>query len=646
MKPTITTLILLFFTMFAFGQGKGIKFKYKAHFEQFDSLNNAKNKDAKNILKYLQNTNDYKTNDSLKTMISICWAIYYIVNEDNINNVNKYCDECINIALKSKMYGIASKCAHNKAVAYDFKDRLDTAIILENKAALYARKGNDLANYFKAKLAISRRMANLGEYQKSSELLKKIIDSIDDPETKGVGYLVLASNSYETQTNLKNTDLYFKKALKLIKCAKYDRLIWEGIRNYSKFLNSQKRYKEALLYSDSITIVSKSIEANAANLMIKSNAYFGLNNSSKAIELINQKIILDNKIKDDFELALDYKERGKIYENIGNNKLSLIDYKQAKTLFKNSEGAQELDFYKHYIHTYLKINNPDIVNDFLLFLKINDSIYKNKASNNLFDIETKFKVVDKDIQIQQAKNKQNIGIGIIGVLGLLTVGGFLWFKNKQKTTALQNQNAKLSLQHNLNLMQLDNLNKQLDPHEIKNILANISPEIQRKAPEAYDKMTKLLNITRASLSINSITDSIENQLQQIEDYLSLEKTVLEVPLSYSINNSVENSKQIPRLLLKNLVENSIKHGIKNKKEGGNIDVVISENNNHINIVIDDTGIGRQHAISLDSGIGTSTYINLFTTLNKKNTANASFNFIDKQEGTTVAVVIPENYKYV
>ena len=103
---------------------------------------------------------------------------------------------------------------------------------------------------------------------------------------------------------------------------------------------------------------------------------------------------------------------------------------------------------------------------------------------------------------------------------------------------LQSQNTLLGLQQNLNAMQLDNLNKQLDPHEIKNILANISPEIQRNAPEAYNKMTKLLNLTRASLSSNSITDSIENQLQQIEDYLSLEKTVLPVPLHYTIKNKV------------------------------------------------------------------------------------------------------------
>ena len=56
-------------------------------------------------------------------------------------------------------------------------------------------------------------------------------------------------------------------------------------------------------------------------------------------------------------------------------------------------------------------------------------------------------------------------------------------------------------------------------------------------------------------------------------------------------------------------------------------------------------MGRQQAISLDSGIGTSTYINLFETLNKTNTQKASFNIIDKEQGTKIEVVIPNDYKY-
>ena len=149
------------------------------------------------------------------------------------------------------------------------------------------------------------------------------------------------------------------------------------------------------------------------------------------------------------------------------------------------------------------------------------------------------------------------------------------------------QNTLLGLQQNLIEAELSNLNKQLDPHEIKNLLAHISPEIQEKAPESYRKMLKLFNLTKASLNSSSITDTIENQLMQIDDFLSLEKSMSAIPLEYSIQNSIENTQtEIPRFLLKNLVENAIKHGIKQQETGGNISVTVQEKDNFIYIAVD------------------------------------------------------------
>ena len=204
----------------------------------------------------------------------------------------------------------------------------------------------------------------------------------------------------------------------------------------------------------------------------------------------------------------------------------------------------------------------------------------------------------------------------------------------------------MGLRQNLIESELYSLNKQLDPHEIKNLIAYISPEIQEKAPESYRKMLKLFNLTKSSLNSNSLTDTIENQLQQIDGFLSLEKSMSPKPFDYTIDNFVTNTQvQIPRLLLKNLVENAIKHGIKQQENGGTVAVRIEEKENFICISVDDTGIGRQQAISLDSGIGTSTYQKLFAILNPKNKVNATFDVIDKQKGTKVEVKIPTNYKY-
>jgi len=286
-------------------------------------------------------------------------------------------------------------------------------------------------------------------------------------------------------------------------------------------------------------------------------------------------------------------------------------------------------------------------------LKLTEKKLDTAFVNKLSYYETKYKTAEKEtkiksqqLELQKEKTSKYLAFGGIGFLLLLSGGGFWFFKNKQKQKELQNQNTMLGLQQNLNAMELQSLNKQLDPHEIKNLLANISLEIQEKAPDSYKKMLKLFNITKASLNSNSLTESIEKQVQQIQDLLELEKSMLSVPFEYSIKNTIENKEpQIPRLMLKNLVENAIKHGIKGTKSGGKIEVFLFEKNNFITIMVDDTGKGRQQDILSDSGIGTSTYQKLFATLNQKNKESATFEIIDKEQGTKVEVKIPTNYKY-
>ena len=300
----------------------------------------------------------------------------------------------------------------------------------------------------------------------------------------------------------------------------------------------------------------------------------------------------------------------------------------------------------------LEISKKELDSNFTDKIAFYDTKYKTAEkqakinAQNLQLEKRKLQIKTQQLQIQKEKANKNIALTGIAFILLLGFGGFWLYRNKQKQAILQSQNTLLGLQQNLVEAELSNLNKQLDPHEIKNLLASISPEIQEKAPESYKKMLKLFNLTKASLNSNSITDSIENQLQQIDDFLSLEKSMLPIPLNYSIENDIQNTQtQIPRLLLKNLVENAIKHGIKQQETGGNISVQIEEKDSFIYISVDDTGKGRNLAISLDSGIGTTTYQKLFETLNPKNKEKATFEIIDKEKGTKVEVRIPTNYKY-
>lgn len=432
-----------------------------------------------------------------------------------------------------------------------------------------------------------------------------------------VVYINLA-DTYIKINDLENANSYNLKALEMHNKNYGNKTLPRYYYNIASILQAKSKNKESLEYIDK----ALKIEKNDANL--KTDYYHSL--MKKALTLYDLK---------EFEQSIKLLKECESYFIETDRKIVLKQIYFFK--LKNYINLLQTNEAETHLNKYDSINK-------LMF----NTDRANAVSLNIIKYETELKesqIKTQQLQIQKEKANKNFALAGIVFISLLTIGSFWLYRIKQNQKEINNQNTLLTLQQNLNAMQLDNLNKQLDPHEIKNILANISPEIQRNAPDAYNKMTKLLNLTRASLTSNSITDSIENQLQQIEDYLSLEKTVLSVPLSYTINNTFDTSKQIPRLLLKNLVENSIKHGIKNKKEGGEINIDLTEINNKLKITVDDTGIGRQQAISLDSGIGTSTYINLFETLNKINTQKASFNMIDKENGTKVEIYIPIDYKY-
>ena len=355
-----------------------------------------------------------------------------------------------------------------------------------------------------------------------------------------------------------------------------------------------------------------------------------------------QEIKEKNNEEKNFETAEKYFELAKmIYDK--NKAFSTVLYYRKLALLKEAQGKiQEALTLKN---QEMKLINEGSSPDFIKKIAEYDTKYRISEKNNKIKVQ-QLQLKIKEIQLLEEKTNRNIAISGIGFLLLLSGGGFWFFKNRQKQKELQNQNTLLGLQQNLNAMELQSLNKQLDPHEIKNLLASISPEIQEKAPESYRKMLKLFNITKASLNSHSLTESIENQIQQTEDFLSLEKSMLPEPLEYSIENKLEQKdQQIPRLMLKNLVENAVKHGIKGKENGGTIKIELFEKNHFIYITVDDTGRGRKQAISSDSGIGTSTYQKLFATLNHKNKDNATFEITDKEQGTKVEVRIPKDYQY-
>jgi LytS/YehU family sensor histidine kinase len=191
---------------------------------------------------------------------------------------------------------------------------------------------------------------------------------------------------------------------------------------------------------------------------------------------------------------------------------------------------------------------------------------------------------------------------------------------------------------------LSNINNQINSHDFKNTLTAALTEVQEKAPQSYQHIADLLNITETALYSDSFTDSLKNQFTQIKGLVSLAQNQLFEKIELRIQNHLDEDIQIPRLLLKNLVENSIKHGIKGIQKDASIEVIAKKDDNYINIEVKDDGKG----ITKDEqirGKGLTVYHELFTYFNQKNETPASLVIQNVTQGTLAKVAIPINYRY-
>ena len=564
-----------------------------------------------------------------------------------------------NNEFKFRTYVSLANCFNQKREMLLVKEFIDKAAAIEGK--INSNDHDFLSKKLRLHLIKSQYYQNINDFDKAFESAThalKLSKQINDKKRE-LRIMNTIANIYDSKGDREKAILIYKD---LISKAKIGEETSSNISvwyyNLANTLMKVDKFEESLKY------INKGLQILKAEPGDKMNAYFYL---AKAQVNIDQKMF--TKAMQNIQFAEDYFLKQNIKVRIADcnyfrSKIFIEkeDYKNAElfilksiAVYKVNSLNQELkDCYE--ILVDIKAKQKNYKEAFAYYKKYNevdDNLFSENKIKSISNAEIKFETYVKDLQIankelelQTEKTNKYIAFGGAALLLLLTSGGYFWFRNKEKRDKLETQNALLSLQFDLNKMELQSLNKQLDPHEIKNLLSSISPEIQEKAPESYRKMLKLLNITKASLNNSSMTESVKNQVQQIEDFLSLEKNSLSVPFEYSIQNNIETKgAQIPRLMLKNLVENAIKHGIKRNENGGNVNVILTEENQFFKIIVDDTGKGRKLDTISDTGIGTSTYKNLFATLNKKNIEAATFEIIDKKQGTRVQVKIPTNYKY-
>lgn len=186
-------------------------------------------------------------------------------------------------------------------------------------------------------------------------------------------------------------------------------------------------------------------------------------------------------------------------------------------------------------------------------------------------------------------------------------------------------------------LELQNLRSQLNPHFLFNALNSIRALVEVDPKKSKEAVTLLSHLLRFSLSTSyDRLVSIENELQMVDSYLSLEKIRFEERLIVKKEiNEEAKSINIPAFTIQTLVENAIKHGISKLIEGGEISIRVDSDGKFILIQVANSGVisGQK-----DLGIGLS---NLQKRLDIEYGKNVSFS-IYQTNLVYVEIRIPSN----
>lgn len=654
-KNFLLLIPLLTVLMLAGAQSK--EYSLKDQLLAFDKTVTQDPEKARSILFEIEKNNPQNQSDSFRIIILNSWGTYYR-QANKFDSAKLYFEQCYKLALSSGNHSKAAIACHNKAEILSAEKKIDSAIEYENLTIRYAKQSGSSQLENTAYISIAQKLRFKGNYRKSNQILFDRINLIseNEPETKGVALTTIAMN-YDDLDLLDLTEEYYLEANKYLKLSQNNRLISNNIANLVDLYNGKQEYKKALIYADSILYFCDSDNSKIFYHLRKANTFKYLKMSDSALIHINSALELDKKLNDEYGYTLDLILKGQIYRDKGDFEKAYTVLNEAKTLFHKNEIdylLMEKQLYRDYIYSFLKVKAPTLATDFNYFQEINDSLINQSVDKNLSELEAKYNSSQKEIRITQQqleikkqKEHRNFLLSGGGVFLFLLSSGFVWYRSTQKRKELESQNTLMSLQQSISQLEINQLNQQLDPHEIKNLLAGISPEIQQKAPESYKKMIKLLNITKASLNNLSLTENVSLQVEQARNYLDLQKNVMMKNFDYRINDTVHQNGNavLPRLLLKNLVENAVKHGLKETDRLVMIQLDIHTEAGNLYVTVSDNGCGFTSDALSSNGIGISTYQKMFETLNTKNKQKAEIAIKDNQPGTCVSVKIPIAYNY-
>ncbi|TAL41024.1 MAG: hypothetical protein EPN92_13605 [Chitinophagaceae bacterium] len=229
---------------------------------------------------------------------------------------------------------------------------------------------------------------------------------------------------------------------------------------------------------------------------------------------------------------------------------------------------------------------------------------------------------DNKIKEQQLKQEATFRNFLIAVFIAVVFAGLYFFINlnlkrknerlKQeqkeqewKLKELESENKHVELQKQSAELEMQALRAQMNPHFIFNSLSSINHFIlKNESKTASNYLTRFSRLIRMVL-INSQKPliTLQDELEMLRIYLDMERLRFKNSFDYVISfiNEIDvENVFVPPLILQPFCENALWHGLMHKEGHGHLTIDLSMENNVLQCVIVDDGIGREKAAEMKS----------------------------------------------
>ncbi len=207
------------------------------------------------------------------------------------------------------------------------------------------------------------------------------------------------------------------------------------------------------------------------------------------------------------------------------------------------------------------------------------------AANDFFVEDVKVENKDELGELVRAFNKMKYATGEY----------ILALEEKRKTLDLLHEEEleKLATEKRLEMIKLELLKSQINPHFLFNTLNVIGGMANLEDAHTTEKMIKALSsLFRYNLKTPEVEIALARELKVVEDYMYLQQMRFGGRISYEVNCEVDRELAIvPTFTFQPLVENAIIHGLFPKEAGGRIRIHIWQREQRLFITVGDDGVG-------------------------------------------------------